>query len=482
MSVTNIRTRSGFMLMDALLGAALFGIFLTAVGSTILIGQQSFLKSGDMARGVFLSTQGLESVRNIRDLDWDLLEEGGPLGVAIGEDGTWEFSGTGSTTQDAFTTSVVLEAIDDNSFLVTSTTNWEISRDRKSSTSVQSLVTNWRKEQTIGDWSSISIEGSIVISGTPLFRNVHIDGQYAFVTGETTAGGNGLYIFDISDTENPQRVASDFSLTGNGHHMVSVGSGLIIVVEQEFPEVILYDISSPSTLSVSDQLDGINVPGDGKAVTVATYNNYVFIGAKNNATEDEFYSYSINGDSLTFLDSFDTDGSLNDIFLQNGYAYMASGDNIAELRVLDVFDPNSIQNAPGNGYNLIDVHDGISIDGCGTGVLLGRMNGGVIEEFILFDTADGAVPSPPPGPFYYEMAGAVQDIECEPGGRDVFVASDFDSKELSVIRPSGIVVGQSAEATYFDAPEMGYGVSYDLSRDRLFFVTSNTLYIFKPGN
>lgn len=473
--------RSGFLLLDALLGAALFAVFIAAVGVTILVGQIGFLRSGDSSRAVFLSEKGLEAVRSIRDADWDTLTAGGPYGVDVAESGTWEFSGTGTTTSDGFTTSVTLTTAGTDAFLVTSSTTWHISSDRTGHVELVSLVSNWREMHSIGDWSVPSVEGSYTDGGTPLFQQVLVQGDYAFVTSDKSSGGAGLYVFDISNLASPQRVASSFSLPGNGHAMVMVGTNLVVISEATTAEVLYYDISDPENLNAGNLIDSVDVPGDGRARSVAYYGGHLYVGATEDGTEQEMYSYSIDDTSITLEDSHDTDGTLYEMVLKDGYAYMASGENVAELRVVDVFDPQDLQDAPGNGYNLTDVDDAYSIYGFGTGMLLGRSEGSVIEEIILFDIADSVIPSPPPGPFYFEVSGNVHDVTVEPGGRYAFIASDFTDKELQVLQPNVLVAGGSAEVSYYDAGEAGQGVYYDLAKDRVFFVTNSSLYILQPS-
>lgn len=470
------------MLLDALLGAALFAVFIAAVGVTILVGQIGFLRSGDASRATFLSEKALEAVRTIRDADWDSLTAGGPYGVSLGSGGTWEFSGTGTTTSDGYTTSVTLTASGTDAFLITSNTSWSISQDRSGSVQLESMVTNWRELQTIGNWNSISVEGSTIISGTPLFQKVLVSGNYAYVTSNRLSGGAGLYIFDVSNFSSPQRVASSFTLPSNGHNMTIVGDRLFVISEDTSAEVLLYDISDPENLSALHLLDSANVPGDSRARSIAYYDDYIYIGATEDGTEAEFYSYSVTDDELVLVDSHHTDGTLYDMVLKDAYAYMASGENVAELRLVDIFDPADVQDAPGNGYNLTDTNDALSVYGFGTGMLLGRAEGGVIEELILFDIAGSIVPSPPPGPYYFEVSGNVYDVIVEPGGRYAFIASDFSDKEMQIILPNTLVNGGAAEATYYDASSAGRGVHYDLAKDRLFFVSNDTLFIFQPGS
>jgi len=113
---------------------------------------------------------------------------------------------------------------------------------------------------------------------------------------------------------------------------------------------------------------------------------------------------------------------------------------------------------------------------------LGRSNGAVIEELVLFDIADSAVPSPPPGPWYYEMGDSARDIDADPSGMYAFIASDFDNAELLVVSLSLFVGGQPPNVGFYNTETGdGRGLNYDIQRDRIFFVTNTAFLILSPG-
>lgn len=465
------------MMLDALMGIVVFSLFIVAVGSSLLFSQRGFLASGDHMRGAFLAEQSLEALRTMRDQDFSLLTAG-TYGVQIGAGSTWELTGSGIVTSDGYTSTVTITASGTDTIFAAARTAWNHGMGRSGSVLLTTEVTNWRVEQPVGNWSSVSQQSSYVNIGI-LFNKVIVKGNYAYVTSGDAAG---LYVFDISNLSSPTRVANSFSLGAAGYDLLSVGDVLYIITADTSSELRSYDISSPTTLSALDLIDQENIPADGRARSIGYFNDAIFVGSGEDGVENELYSFSASGGALTLLDSLNNDGGFMDIKVHQAYIYSGNSQDIAELRVIDAFDPANLTDAPGVGYNLTDIYDGSAIATFGTAALLGRLDGSSIEELILFDIADSVVPSPPPGPWYHEVGGNANDISVEPGGRYVFLASGHPNKELQVVDPNRLSSGLPAELTYYDSPNgAASGVYYDMLKDRVFLATNDAFEIIQPG-
>src|SRR3989338_1676370 len=129
MPLRSFRSRpkhAGFLLIEALLGAAVFSVFLSAAGLTLLRGQQDTKTGGDRSRATYHAERALEAVRSIRDSGFPALE-GGPYGVAIDfiGDKKWHFSGTETISEDDYTTRLTLTKIADDWYQVKAETTWQ---------------------------------------------------------------------------------------------------------------------------------------------------------------------------------------------------------------------------------------------------------------------------------------------------------------------------------------------------------------------
>ena len=470
---------SGYLLLEALIATGVFAIFIGAISFALFYGQEGALKSGDRVRAVFLTEEALGAVRAIRDKDFaDLLP--GQHGTCIGADGAWELCGSESVTTDGYTTRLTLEALFADHVRATAETRWDFGMTRTGSVVLMEEFTNWRVEKPIGNWALPSIRGSYVDTTQLLFNAVAVAGDYAFVTSEN---GAGLYVFDLTDPANPTRVAGGFSLGAAGYKLAIDGTTLYVCTATDGAEVQIFDISSPSLLSMDKRIATINLPGSGRARSLAIFGGTLFVGATESGTESELYAYNVSNPlSPQLLDELEDTGSHFDISLHDGYAYVATSMDSLELRVVDVFDPEDLAFASGGGFNLTDVHDARTLSAVGDKVLVGRRSGDVIEELVLLDISRGPVPSSPPGPWYQEISANANGVATEPGERYAFLASDNLSSEFQVIDLQAFALGQSPVIAQ-SHPNKGGGraVAYDPLHDRVLFATDKALIIYVPA-
>ncbi len=476
-----LRLRRGVLMLDVLIGLAVFSIIVSGVMYAMLMSQQGMLKSGDRIRAVFLNQETMGGLRAVRDADFaDVIA--GTFGVRIGASGTWELSGTGVTTEDGFTTWVTIQEDGEDRFHAVAGTVWDFGPLGSGSATLVTDLTDWHRVQSIGNWSSVSVDGSFVDAGTPLFNVAAVTDTHAFVTSEISDGGVGLYVFDISSLSSPSRIASSFDLGAPGYDALVVGDTLYVATGDTSQEVRMYDISDPATFSSDDLMGSINVPGGGNVRALAYYDSTLFVAALEDVGESEIWSYDVTDPgSVILLDELnDAGSSFADIRLHDGYAYLAGTSDTMELRVADIFDPADLQFAPGGGYNLPDTPDGTSIIPFGAFVLLGRTQGEVTEELHLFDI--GESPVPPSAPFNAEAGANVHAVDAEPTGTYAFVATDHDSQEFLVLDIATFAGGGNPVVeTYDTTTGIGRGVLYDILHDRVFFLTNTAVLILEPS-
>ncbi len=478
-----LRTRDGFLMLDALLGIAIFAIFVTAIVLSLLFSQLSNKAGGDRMRGIYFAETAMEAVRSIRDEDFDILVDG-TYGVQIGSDGNWELTPDPVETIDHFRTQVEITALSDDQKSVVVATTWKGIASRSGSIVLEGELTNWHKIQEIGNWGVVSLLGSDIDAGTPLYNSIVVADDVAYVTSEVSDGGVGLYIFDVSSPSSPVRISSSFQLGVAGYQLAINGNRLVVLTGDPNEEIRLYDITSPTSFSAANLVASIDVPGSARARSLELSAGTVFVGALEHATYAELYAYEYSSDGdFNLLDSHHDVGNYFDMSLSDGYAYLATSMNSSELRVVDVFTPEDLSPAPGSGSNVTDVQDALSIATVSGLAFLGRANGEVIEELVAFDISESPVPPASPAPRFHEMGGSANAIDIEPGARYLFAASDFDEKELQIIDVNKFVIGQSAEASFYNTTTgAGRGITYDATNDLVYMVTNTALLVFAPGS
>ncbi|MBI3618989.1 hypothetical protein HY213_03060 [Candidatus Peregrinibacteria bacterium] len=547
------RSRPGTLLLDVILGIALFMIFLGALGTTLINGEEATEASGDRVRGTSIAQQAIEASQSIRDQDFSLLTVG-THGVRVNSTtGKWEFNGSQSSSSGGYLTSVTVDSMSDGSVFVTATTTWTRIPNRPGGVSLSMILSNWQKSLQIGNWGTFTLTGSYIVTGggTPLFNDVALSGNFAYVSSETSGGGAGLYILDVSTPTNPVRVNSSFSLGYAGYAIAIRNSVLYILTSDANGEIKAYDISTPASPVF---LTSYDLPGGGAAKALFIYGSKLYVGAtglsgatnawlprtviiarsqpdlpewivpralaSNNHCFDghgheqncssassagssssssssgpypngnDFFVFDIsNPSAIVYKSSLYVQG-VNDIAVTGTSAYLASPLDTAELRVVNVTNPKSVQfatgsvnAAPNGGYNLNDrTLDGLTVATTGTSGLIGTEHGGAIQELVLFDIKYPGVPMPPPGPWYYYASGSIVKAAGDPSGCYAFIATSWRTQMLQVLK---LQDHSLTKLQFYTAPSSANngarGMFYDASHDRVYVVNQNGVFIFQPG-
>ena len=470
------KNRKGFLLVEALLGITLLGLTISAVAFIMLHGQEESQRGGERVRATLLSTQALEGLRSIRNQSFTGLVLG-VHGVAVGMEGTWVLSGSVISFAGGYTTSVEITSLSSDIIRATATTRWKHGYNRSGSVVLATDYTNWRIERVTGDWSSVSLEGSYTNESSPLFNDVAVSDNYAFVTADATTG---IYVFDISNLSSPSRVASAFQLGYSAYDVAVKDDVLYVLTSDASNELKAYVVASPTTFSAGDLIADYDIPGAGRARSMAMQETILSVGADESATGgyDEYYLFDVsNTGSIVLHDSLDDTSSFKGIAAIGATFYLAGTDNVSELRVGDRTTPSNTTFL--GGYNLTDVHDGLSVIAHGTGVVLGRADGAAVSELAKFTVASNPVPSSP-GPWYREMGGSVNALTTDTIGCYVWAATSNPTKELQVVSLPGNSL--SEVSSYNTATGNGRGILYDQDRDRVYMLTNKSLLIFKPSS
>lgn len=465
------------------MGVAVFALLAGAVAAVLFVGQEGSIRSGERVRAVFLASEALAAARSLRDTSFALLTPG-QHGICIGTAGTWELCGSEQITDDGFRTTLALQALSDSRVRATAETKWRAGASHSGSVLLAEELTDWQAIKPIGDWNTVRLAGSSVIDGTPLFSSIALQNQYAFVTSGFGQGGKGLHVFDISGGEDPVPVAADFSLGAGAYAALAEGDVLYVATADPSAEVQIFDVSDPANLSAADRLFSIDLPGEGRARSLAHHDATLFVGALEDATEAELMIYDVTDPSAPdFIGSLDDTASYYDLSLHDGYAYVAASMDASELRVVDIFDPTDPALAPGIGYNLTDTHDALEVASVNDDLLIGRRNGDAIDELVLLDLSTATVPVPPPGPWFQEIGGSVAGLAVEPGGRYAFLATDNIAAQLQVadlaqFRSGNFAIVTSATTSHGG----GRAAAYDALRDLVLLATDRALLLYRPGS
>lgn len=478
---SNRRAHPGSLLLEAMLGIAIFSFFLSAVGVSLLAGQEGSISAGDRVRGVLAAQSALEASRGMRDAAFASVTAGAH-GVGLNASGLWAYSGTQSMA-GIYARDVTVSSLGSGWLGISARAAWAKGAGRAGTAALVTELTDWRTPGSIGNWASITQEGSYAPGGSPLFSKAAVAGTTLFVAGDSASGGAGLYALDISNAASPSRIAAGFSLGSAGYDLAVRGKRLYVLTGDSAAELKAYDIAVPANLSSSSLVATYDLPGAslGRSLAIDGTRLYVGAAASGASGEYEFYEFSVaNSGAIVLGRAMDDQGGVNGIAVTGTSAYLASTYDTGELRVVNISGTGALSLAAGNGYNLSDrTADGLGIAVTGTSALIGTQANAGIQEMVLFDTEGAAVPVPPPGPWYHEGSGSLVGVAMDPTRCVAFLAAASGHKALQVVNMRNKT--SLPEIASYDATALGRGVYYDPVRDRAYLLTSSSVHIFRPG-
>ena len=454
-------------------------MFLLATGLTMLYGQQNTAAGGDRVRGTQAAVGAIEVARSIRDGNFANVTAG-THGYGLNGAQTWVFSGTSVTVSGGYVTSLAVSSAASDWRTLTATVNWQHGIFRPGRVMLKTELTDWRTQRSTGDWSGLSVQGTYNAGSNIDFNDIAISGNYAFVTSETSGGGAGLYVFDISSLSSPTRVASSFSLGAAGYGVAVRGKMLYVLTDDSSQEIKAFNIITPSSLSLSDLVTGYNLPSSSLATAVAINNATLLVGMQQHAGHPEVYAFSIaQTGALTLRDTLDIPADVYGIATAGTGVFLATSDSAAEITEALLNGSGGLSYPVTPSYNLTSTEAGRSIAVSGTSAVLGRQRGSIQEMVVLNTRNGGGSPPPSPGPWYHEGSGSLVSVDIDGSRCYAFLAADSSGKAVQVVQIKDTSLPESA--SYNSTYGRARGLFYDYSRDRLFVATRQAMLIFQPS-
>ncbi len=452
-----LKINCGFGLLEVIFSIAIFTIIVTGVFGAYFYGQESTMLSGVRHRANLLAEEGLEVVRNMRDNGFANLSEG-PHGLSI-NGGEWNFSGTSDMT-NIFTRSIEISPLDSKRKQVLSRVSWEEDAWRGGEIVLTTHLTNW----ILAHWADpVSNPGSSLnFWGDADGRKIQVQGNYVYAI--TDGSQNDYVIIDVSNLANSVVVGEE-SMDGKLENLTVDGDYSYVAASSTSRELQVVEIDEPDEPEVKAD---VNTPGKAHTNGIYVFNDVVYI-LREESGQEELLMYDVSDpENPTFLDGVEMNDDGMDLVVIGNYAYISSRIDSQELIVVDVSVPSSSSIV--GSYDLNGNHDGMSIAGFGTTIILGRSNG----ELWLFDVSD------PINPVKYDnnlnIDRQINDIALGSQNQYVFLATAVeDGKAFFVVdisTPSNPVLASDGGSMIFE--EDLNGVIYQSETDRVFLVGVNS--------
>lgn len=68
--------KAGFSIIEVILAGSILAIIVFGIVSAWLYGEHALIRAGDTSRGVAIASEGVEIMRNLRDADFAILQDG----------------------------------------------------------------------------------------------------------------------------------------------------------------------------------------------------------------------------------------------------------------------------------------------------------------------------------------------------------------------------------------------------------------------
>lgn len=374
----NRRFQRGFSILEAIIAIAIFMLVATAVIGIFVVGMQGSKQGVEYVAAAGLLQEGTEAVRSIRNRDFSSLTAG-TYGLDTSS-GYYELAGTSDAIGE-FTRTITIEDVNRNPQF------------------------------------SITPGGS----NDPNTKRITVNVTWETLTDKVQNIDHVFYIHNFTVVSNwIQDLISEFNL-GSRHdtRVQAAGDGEIVLQT--------YD-ASWSSVSVDVELD-LNGNGDRVALYYDAQTDILYALAHNSSGE-EFEAIDVSDISQstpTVLNGFELGGANGgDVIVKDGYAFLATTDDSAEVMVVDVVSMTSV-----NTVDLPGTADATGVALAGTTLVISR-DASTDAELYFYDVSD------PEGALTEigatEIGANLTDVEA--GGGYAYASSDNNASEVYAVRIS----------------------------------------------
>lgn len=414
---------SGVSIVEIIIATSIFSLYVVSFIGAINYFNKWKFELGDKEGAIYLSEEGIEASRSIRDVSFDNLIAG-IHGLSI-ENNQWVLSGENDLI-DKYTRTI--EIVDESSDVknIISTVSWVNRLGYSKSVSLVAVLTNWLEQALFAWLDDLFSEFDLGSKNSVVIENIIEDGEvrlayqddflnsevyttfdipgsadaydlvlvdnYLFVASVNNPSDEEVLVFDTSDigSGNLNNLIGSYELGGSAYSIAISGNYAYLATDIANQELVVLNISDPTNIQLAGVFDA-DVGETRPAIAVQVLDSTVYLGTQNNSGtgDNEFYVLDASDPSAIFLiESVEIDDQINDIVIDGNYAYLATAHNDQELVVIDlenlsttpiqaVFDSDEGK----NGYSVA-VKDNMAY--------LGTQNnsGGSDREFYPLDISD----------------------------------------------------------------------------------------------
>ncbi|MBP7831817.1 MAG: fibronectin type III domain-containing protein [Candidatus Pacebacteria bacterium] len=138
------KAKKGFSIIEVILAGSILALIVFGIVSAWLYGQHALVKSGDTGRGVAIASEGIEIMRNLRDFDFGILQDGT---YALSNNGSgWILVPNDKETIGAYKRYLTIASDGISKRNITSTVEWTNVDGSPGIISSNTVLTNWQQQ------------------------------------------------------------------------------------------------------------------------------------------------------------------------------------------------------------------------------------------------------------------------------------------------------------------------------------------------
>ena len=456
---------SGFSAVEVLLASSVFILIVTALTGAYLYGRESTVLAGNRARAVFLAEEGIEAVRNIRDVGFTNLTDG-TYGLATTSN-EWNLSLLPDT-NDIFSRQITIASIDAKRKSVTATVSWQQNLQRAGSVALVTELSNWIAT-AVSNWANATSSASIDIAGNNNGLKVQVAGTYVYMV--RNGGTPNFLVIDVTSPDSPSIVGT-LSLSGTPTNIAVAGNYAYVSNGNNSQELQIVDVSIPSAPNLAGTY---NAPGGANPLGVFVSGTKAYL-VRVSSGDDEFVVIDVTSPSSpSLLGSLNLGATGNEVVVSGQYAYIASASGAQEVQVVDVSSP-SAPSLVGSGVNLPGNTDATTIALSGSLLFVGQGS-----SFRVVSVSNPLLPT-----LVGSLAtgGLINDIALTLGGGSLlFIASSDTGGEFTIIDVNTPAAPTLLTQFNVIGNNPLLGAAYDTTLDRAFMVgqsNAEEFMVFRP--
>lgn len=324
-----------------------------------------------------------------------------------------------------------------------------------------------------GDWLALNVASLVPSSDTQNGEKIQVSGNYAYII--RSGPSPDLLVYDISNPSSPT-LAGTLAFPANPVNLFISGSYAYVVFSYPNAEFQIINISTPS--SPSFVTNGfVNLPNTDYANDVYVVGTKAYVTRADSSGADNFFIIDVSDPSApAVLSSLYFSGSCYEVVVSGNYAYIGSASDANELRVVDVSEPSN----PFQAYS-IDFPGGSDSPAVameGSNLIIS--NSGLIRLIDISNPLSPVIKS-----LYNTGANQIFDISLSSahgsnGHIYAFIATDIAPKEFFVLDITNPSSPTTASFFGITPTDILTGVAYSSLLDKVFASTmsSNEMIVF----